>query len=79
MTSFLLFSIIETRPGIIFIIFIICQFAKNLFYYYIEVVKMIIKYLKVTRSIIINYNKEEREKDHTIKVIPILTGLKTIS
>lgn len=46
MTRSLLFSMVETRPDIIFAISIASQYTKNPSHLYIEAVKTILKYFK---------------------------------
>lgn len=42
----IIFSIIETRPNIVFVILLVSYFTKNLSYQYTKVVKTILKYFK---------------------------------
>lgn len=46
MTRLIIFSIVKTRPNIVFVILLVSYFAKNLSYQYIKAVKTIFKYLK---------------------------------
>lgn len=56
MTDSFMFSIIETKPDIIFAISIISRFAKNLRHRYTKVVKTILRYLKGSREYKITYS-----------------------
>ncbi len=48
MTGSLIFSIVETRPDIIFVISVISRFAKNLSRQHTEAIKTIMRNLKTT-------------------------------
>lgn len=59
---------IETRPDIAFVTFIVSWFIKNSFHQHIKAVKKIIKYSKAAKSVKIPYGREERGgKNLTIK------------
>lgn len=59
MTSSIMFSIVETRPDIIFATSIASCFAKNPGYQYIKVVKTILRYFKGSRERGITYGGQE--------------------
>lgn len=62
MMGTIMFSIIKTRPDIVFAIFFISQFAKNLSHLYIKVVKTFLKYLKSLKHYEITYKRDEELK-----------------
>lgn len=63
-----MFSMIEIRPDIIFAISVVSRFAKNPSCQHTKVVKIIMRYLKITKSVKITYGREERKgRDFIIK------------
>lgn len=60
--GFLMFSMVETQPNIVFSIFVANCFLKNLSHQYMEVVKTILKYLKGSKTQRIIYRREEELK-----------------
>lgn len=60
-TSFIIFSLVETRPNIAYAILVMNRFAKNLLYLYRKVVKTIFCYFKATRDVGIMYGEDQRE------------------
>lgn len=66
MTSLIIFSIVETRPDIAFPTSVVSRFTKNPSYQYIEAIKTIAQYLKITRDTEITYGKKQK-KDLIIK------------
>lgn len=62
MTGIIMFSIIETRPNIVFAIFLICFFAKNLNQPHSKIVKTIFQYLKNLKHPDITYKKKKELK-----------------
>lgn len=57
MITSVIFSIVETKPNIIFAIFVVYCFRKNLNYFYIKAVKTILKYPQKTKNQGIIYNQ----------------------
>lgn len=60
MIGSIIFFIIKIKPDIVFAIFFISQFAKNLNYQYIKIIKIIFKYLKGLKHWGITYKKNEK-------------------
>lgn len=52
---------IETRPDITFVIFVVSYFASNLLHQYTEAVKTIMQYLKATCNLGITYGREGKD------------------
>lgn len=61
MTGSFMFSIVETRPDIIFATFIASSFAKNPDHQYTEVVKTILQYLKGSNKQRITYSGQNKQ------------------
>lgn len=66
MTRPLIFSIVETRPDIVFATLVVSRFAKNPLRHHIEVVKIIRRYLKATNTVRTSCSGNEKG-DITIK------------
>ena len=62
MTESIIFSMIETRPDIIFTTLLVSRFAKNLSYQYIKAIKTIMKYFKSPKNQRITYSEKEELK-----------------
>lgn len=69
-----MFSIVETRPDIAYVMSVTSRFAKNLSYQHTKTVKIILQYLKGLRDQEIIYG---REKNLTLKGIQTLIRLVT--
>lgn len=67
MIRLIIFSIIKTRPDIIFAISLVSRFAKNQSHQYTKAVITIFKYLKCLKSQEINYSRKEELKIEAIQ------------
>lgn len=54
-----MFSMVETRPEVVFAILVASRFVKNLGYEHIEVVKTILRYFKGSRDRDITYDGKD--------------------
>ncbi len=61
MTGFLMFSMMETRPHIVFATLVVSHFANNPYRQHKKAVKTIMQYLKATQKLDIKYGGEEKE------------------
>lgn len=62
MSESIMFSIVETRPDIIFVILVASCFAKNPSYQHTKVVKTILYYLKSSKNRGIIYRGQSKLK-----------------
>lgn len=63
MTELLIFSIVEIKVDIAFATSVVSFFTKDLSWQYTEVVKTIMHYLKVTKTMRIMYSNSEGKDD----------------